>query len=439
MERRTRCDATLPSTLWRFSLDNTVDVYNSLHHSAVNESPNFLWSGKRRSINDFRMWGCHLEALKGGKLTNSEDRTESGYYLGTTVTRSVIRYWNPSKPKQIGYCTTARFNERSTIAPNGSLSYGSMISQSMPKPASFETLIVNNKNHPILERPIHLIRWTLPPSGELLGITIKYCPYFNCPYISKFIADSSYYLTAPVNLCHNVWILSVENNDRITPNQVVNDLTSHQQQDLCITIKLVVSKRESTPTRTLLEQYWDTFTQITSCPREDIHDTTSPITTSSSSSNNTSSSSSNNTSSSSSNNTSSSSSNNTSNSSSNNILPSEQKLADNNPVHTTVQSTTKYNTQSPVLDYNITNKPIPIISPVPDPLSVLPPLSKLPPAMSPIKYSSPRKLYLAPANQSHTSIASPIIPRVNTDDVITAHVTNITSNNSDPTESITWA
>ena len=62
MERRTRCDATLPSTLWRFSLDNTVDVYNSLHHSTVNESPNYLWSEKRRSINDFRVWGCHLEA-----------------------------------------------------------------------------------------------------------------------------------------------------------------------------------------------------------------------------------------------------------------------------------------------------------------------------------------------------------------------------------------
>ena len=164
----------------------------------------------------------------------------------------------------------------------------------MPKPASFETLIVNNKDHPILEHPIHLIRWTLPPAGEPLGITIKYCPYFNCPYISKSIADSSYYLTAPVNLRHNVWILSVGNNDPITPNQVIDDLTSHQQQDLCITIKLVVSKRESTPTRTLLEQYWDTFTQITPCSREDtennkfshIYNTTSPITTSSSSSNN---------------------------------------------------------------------------------------------------------------------------------------------------------
>ena len=242
-------------------------------------------------------------------------------------------------------------------------------------------------------------------SSEPLGTTIKYYPYFNCPYISKSIADSSYYLTAPVNLRHNIWVLSVGNNDTITPNQVIDDLTSHQQQDLCITIKLVVSKRESTPTRTLLEQYWDTLTQITSCPRADtekgkfshIHDTTSPITTS--------------------------------NSSSNNILPSEQKLADNNTVTTTVPSTTKNNTQSPLLDYTITNKPIPIRRPVLDPLSAFPPLSKLPPAMSPIKYSSPRKLHLPPTDQIHISIASPITPCVNTDDVINALVNNITSKN----------
>ena len=47
-----------------------------------------------------------------------------------------------------------------------------------------------------------------------------------------------------------------------------------------------------------------------------------------------------------------------------------------------------------------------MISPVPNPLSALSPLSKLPPAMSPIKYSSPRKLHLPPADQIHNSLRS---------------------------------
>ena len=165
MERRTRCNATLPSTLWCFSLDAAVDVYGSLYHSAINEFPHFLWSGKRRSINDFRVWGYHVEDLKGGILTNSEDRTESGYYVRTTVTRSVICYWHSSKPKQIGYYTTARFNELSTIAHNGALSYCSIISQSLSKLDSFAMLSINNQDHPILQDTITIIHWTLPPSG----------------------------------------------------------------------------------------------------------------------------------------------------------------------------------------------------------------------------------------------------------------------------------
>ena len=90
-----------------------------------------------------------------------------------------------------------------------------MISQSLSKPDSFAMLSINNQDHPILQHPITIIHWILPPSGEPFGITIKYCPYFNCPYTSKYIADSSYYMTAPVKLRHNVWILSVENNDPI--------------------------------------------------------------------------------------------------------------------------------------------------------------------------------------------------------------------------------
>ena len=119
MERRTHCETTLTSTLWCFSLESSVDVYNSLHHSTMNTPPHFLRSSKHRSMNGFRVWSYHIEVLNDGKLTNSEDKTELGYYLNTIATRSVILYWHPSTSKQIGYCTLVRFNERSTIAPNG--------------------------------------------------------------------------------------------------------------------------------------------------------------------------------------------------------------------------------------------------------------------------------------------------------------------------------
>ena len=93
-----------------------------------------------------------------------------------------------------------------------------MIIQSLSKLDSSAMISINDQDHPILHYPITIIHWTLPTSGEPFSITIEYCPYFNCPYISKYVADSSYYMTAPVKLRHNVWILSVENNDPITPS-----------------------------------------------------------------------------------------------------------------------------------------------------------------------------------------------------------------------------
>ena len=117
-----------------FSLDYATYVYGSLYHSAINDAPNYLWTGQRRSIHYFRIWGCHIEALKGSNLTNLEDRSETGYFMGITATRSVIRYWYPRSPQTIGYCTTARFNAQSTLTPDGKLSYGSIFSQDIDAP-----------------------------------------------------------------------------------------------------------------------------------------------------------------------------------------------------------------------------------------------------------------------------------------------------------------
>ena len=66
-----------------------------------------------------------------------------------------------------------------------------MIIQSLSKPDSVAMLSINNQDYPILQHPITIIHWTLPPSGEHFGITIKYYPYFDYPHISKSVIDSS--------------------------------------------------------------------------------------------------------------------------------------------------------------------------------------------------------------------------------------------------------
>ena len=86
---------------------------------------------------------------------------------------------------KIGYCTTAKFNEYSKLAPNGSLSLSSMMYQSLKEPDDFIIVEINHRNNPLLSNPVHILSFLLPPTGHALGNTIKYCSYFNMPYIFR--------------------------------------------------------------------------------------------------------------------------------------------------------------------------------------------------------------------------------------------------------------
>ena len=85
--RKIRGDANLPSNLWYFSYEHATDIYEAMIHLATQESPDFLWYGIRRSIHDFRVWGCIIETMIGICLSISADMTETGYFLETTATR----------------------------------------------------------------------------------------------------------------------------------------------------------------------------------------------------------------------------------------------------------------------------------------------------------------------------------------------------------------
>ena len=110
MRIKLRGDANLPKKLWCFSYNHATERYGALIHSATKESPDYQWYGVRRSSYDFRVWGFQIEAVQETHLSNLENRTETGYFLWTTTTRSVIRCWNPLRPKTSGYYTTAKFN-----------------------------------------------------------------------------------------------------------------------------------------------------------------------------------------------------------------------------------------------------------------------------------------------------------------------------------------
>ena len=157
--------------------------YNTTVHSAHNEVPDFLWYGRRPSAWEFRTFGCKIEARINTHLKKLDERTEPGYYLGTTSTKAVIRYWIPEKPKQIQYYTTARFFEYQTLLLDGSLSPGSSITHKRPSPKQPPTTTINTTDHPLCGSYPVILTLRLPPKNTSMGLTIKEYGYHNAPYI----------------------------------------------------------------------------------------------------------------------------------------------------------------------------------------------------------------------------------------------------------------
>ena len=104
---------------------------------------------------EFRTFGCRIETRINTYLTKEEDRTETGYYVGTTATKAVIRYWKPEQPKTIHYCVTAQFFEYTTKLPNGELSPGSALTQGQEEPSPPPQTTINLADHPFIKS--HLI------------------------------------------------------------------------------------------------------------------------------------------------------------------------------------------------------------------------------------------------------------------------------------------
>ena len=68
--RKMRGETNLPAKLWCYSYEHVTDIYRSMIHLATHEYPDYQWYGTRQSIHDFRVRGCHIEAMKGIHLKN---------------------------------------------------------------------------------------------------------------------------------------------------------------------------------------------------------------------------------------------------------------------------------------------------------------------------------------------------------------------------------
>ena len=144
------------------------DLYGIIIHSTIKESPFLPWSGIGTSIHSICPWRCQIEAICGSTTSKKQltDHTETAYYLGTTATKTVIKYWNPKKSLIILYCVSANIFGFKSLLQDGSLSHGSLSSGS--------TLLMHNANESTdLTKPLPTITIETRHTDPFLHVEAK--------------------------------------------------------------------------------------------------------------------------------------------------------------------------------------------------------------------------------------------------------------------------
>ena len=74
---------------------------NTITHSAHKDVPDFLWYSRCQGIHEFRVFGWKLEGRINTYLHQLDDRTESGYFFGTTATNQLLDIGNMRTQRQL--------------------------------------------------------------------------------------------------------------------------------------------------------------------------------------------------------------------------------------------------------------------------------------------------------------------------------------------------
>ena len=124
--------------------------------------------------------------------------------MGLSGTNSIIKYWCSSSLKEIEVCTSAKFNDHSTLLPNDSLSPRSLLSNGQSKPSNFSPTSIDIHPSPLLSHPIEIKTHLLPPKDYSLYFQLEQCSHHNIPYVISSKPLSFFYQGLPPSLRHNI-------------------------------------------------------------------------------------------------------------------------------------------------------------------------------------------------------------------------------------------
>eukprot|EP00957_Ditylum_brightwellii_P003148 239273-Ditylum_brightwellii.AAC.1 len=117
-------------------------------------------------------------------------------------------------------------------------------------------------DHPFFDKIPVKFTIPLPPKGRALGIKVMECDYYLLPYISKSKAGFSFYQKLPGDNRNSVLILSIDDVEPHSTENVISLLQGKQQCGKATNIVIYLAKRGSAPHRNRIEENYQILKQV---------------------------------------------------------------------------------------------------------------------------------------------------------------------------------
>jgi len=260
---------------WCFAMSHGNNIIRSM---SLNPSKSMTskeaWSGKKPDWSEFRIPFCDIYVLDD---TMNIGTAKKHTFLTFGATTSIIYYWDANK-RSIKRCHHGYFDDYSTSKSSSNYS----LSEKLLHDHNITTNDLNNsqkytsyiknlfyKSNPtpfaLTDMYIHLVDFssTKPPKYEL---NVIFDEDFGLPLIQSVHPQSSFYQNLPPFYRRNIWIVSINDTEPVTPTEVYETIT-HLLQTNEPVMSIIISKR-SPPDRTSLTTLRATFDQIQNYPKK---------------------------------------------------------------------------------------------------------------------------------------------------------------------------
>ena len=230
------------------------------------------WHGRKLKWTDFRVFGADIYVLNEKESKNTFAKASKHTFLGWGTSTKTVHYLD-STTNEVKRARHVYFDDHSTATDNKDLTLGAKILRNaVPDTPYFDESILNLHmkpptnpfdNNDLFEYEVNLATNTNYP----YGIIISFDEYYGLPFIKQIEETSPWYHLLPPKFRRNIWILSINTSEPITPT-VAYDTISHYLK-IHTKIKIIISKWEPT-TKTKLDCYRSQFDQVRSTPLHSV-------------------------------------------------------------------------------------------------------------------------------------------------------------------------